>query len=359
MSGTKRWLDVNPKDWYYRSVLEADRIYLDPMKKVTLFSGKLYNKFLTGKNRVVYNFTTTEGQTEFKIAGYKPDSRETVVVYVDGVPYPPTKLAKDKITVGFPLAGGKQVSVALSGVVAMHQGDHTPANCATYPLTSTCTLAYPTKKLEMSDKYVFDLRYSLNEIVVSMGTKLRRVNVTLRTGETVQSGLQRTIGWEDDCFTIINGILYVSYNLNNFPVTVNYNYKSGATIKNRQRERQVPTSKCVMYNDRFFPNITITRSEFFVLLQRMRVNYYNRYTDRGYSTVSIAKTQRFIADRSKITGKWYDDDVLNILDEKFNDGCYVFPLYEDETFQPEVCVTRAESIVYLHRFTEWALERFR
>lgn len=357
--GTKRWLDVSPKDWFYRSVLEADRIFLDPMKTTTLFSGKLYNKFVTGKNRAVYNFTTTEGQTEFKINGYKPDSRETVVVYIDGVPYPPTKLEKGKVHVGFPIAGGKQISIALSGVVAMHEGDHTPANCQTYPLTDSCTLAYPSKKLEMADKYVFDLRYSLNEIVVCMGQKLKRVNVDLQGGETVQAALQRTIGYQDNCFTIIKGVLYVSYNLNNFPVQVNYNYKSGAVIKNRQKEKQVPTSKCVMYNDRFFPEITITRAEFFVLLQRMRLNFYSRYTDRGYSANVVAKTERYIKDRNKIVGKWYDVDVLNILDEKFNDGCYVFPLYEDETFQPEVCVTRAEAIVYLHRFTEWALERFR
>lgn len=356
---TKRWLDVNPQDWFYRPVLEADRIYLDPMKTISLFNGKLYNKFTTGKNRAVYNFTTTEGQTVFPIKNYKPDSRETVVVYIDGIPNNPSKLESGKVTIGFPIAGGKEVSVFLSGVTAMYDGSADPNDCHVYPLTDTCKLAYPSKKLDMEKSYVFDTRYSLNEVVTCMGMKLRRVNIALKTGETAQSGLTRTIAYQDNCFCILNGILYVSYNLNNFPVQVNYNYKAGAVIKNRQKEKQVPTSKCVMYNDKFFPKITVTRGEFFVLLDRMRANFYNKYTDRGYTANTSATTERHIADRAKIVGKWYDTEVLNILDEKFNDGCFVFPLYEDDTFQAEVCVTRAEAIVYLHRFTEWALERFR
>ncbi|MGG3797725.1 hypothetical protein [Metabacillus fastidiosus] len=356
---TQRWIDVSPKHWFYRNVLEVDRLYLDHKKENTVIQGKLYNKFITGKSRTVHNFTTTEGQTSFKIKNYKPDSRELVIIYIDGVPYPPSKLESGIVHVGFPMAGGKEVSVYLSGVVDMKKGDHTPANCQTYPLTDTCELAYPSKKLEMAGRYVFSPYYSLNEIVVCMGKKLKRVNVMVANGESIQAALTRTIGHKRDCFTIIQGTLYVSYNLNGFPLLVNYNYKSGAVIKNRQKEKVVATSKCAMYNDRFFPEITVPRAEFFVILQRLRVNLYNKFTDRGYQPKVVAKTERYLADRNKIVGKWYDEDVLNILDEKFNDGCYVFPLYEDDSFQPEVCVTRAEAVVYLHRFMEWALERFR
>lgn len=247
MSGTFKWVDISPKDWYYRSVLESDRIYLDSKKEETLISGKQYNKFISGKARGVYNFTTTEGQTKFKVSGYKPDSREKVVVYVEGVPYPPTKLAKDYVHVGFPMTAGKDVSVYLSGVLSEHKGDHTNSNCLTYPLVDTCTVAYPSKKLEMKDKYVFDVRYSLNEYAVCLNKKLTRVNVTKHASESTVGALKRTIGDKPDCFTIIEGVLYVSHNLNGFPVYINYNYKSGAVIKNRQREKQVPTSKCSVY----------------------------------------------------------------------------------------------------------------
>lgn len=359
MAGAKRWLDVDPSDWFYRPVLESQRIYLDPSKEETLFSGKLYNKFKTGKSRGVFNFTTTEGQTKFKIDGYKPDSRETVIIYIDGVPTPPSKLEKNYVHIGYPMAGDKEVSVYLSGVIDMKEGDHTPDNCATTPLTRSCSLRYPRKELEMKDAYLFDLRYSLNEYAVCLGRKLKRVNVQPANNESVESALRREFGNKDDLFTIIDGVLYVSYNLNEFPVLVNYNYKAGAIIKNRQREKVVPKSKCAMYSDMFFPEIEVTRAEFFVLLQKMRKNLYHKFTDRGYHPNTVENTERYIKDRGKIVGKWYDEDVLNILDEKFLDGCYVFPLYEDETFQPDVCVTRAEAVVYLHRFSEWSLERFR
>lgn len=29
----KRWLDVGPKDWFYRAVLETDNIFIDTKKK--------------------------------------------------------------------------------------------------------------------------------------------------------------------------------------------------------------------------------------------------------------------------------------------------------------------------------------
>jgi hypothetical protein len=196
-------------------------------------------------------------------------------------------------------------------------------------------------------------------MAVCMNQKLKRVNVTLLPNETVDQALKRVIGYKRDLFTIIGGVLYTSFNLNQFPVYVNYNYKAGAAVKYRQREKVVPKSTCPAYNDVFFPGITVYRSEFFSLLQRMRKNLYNRYTDRGYVANDVTNTERFIRDKADIVGKWYAEDVLNILDEKFQDGCYVFPLYEDDTFKPEVCVTRAEAVVYLHRFIEWALERFR
>lgn len=355
----KKYIDVDPKDWYYRVITEAQNIFLDPKKEETLFSDVLHNKFIKGKSRGVFNFTSKEGQTQFKIKNYKPDSRERVIVYVDGVPYPPSKLAKGVVTIGAPLSGGHEVCIAITGVVSMHEGDETTKGCGTYPLTNTCTLSYPVKKLSKQSKYVFDTRYSLNEVCVCMGKKLKRVNVKVGNGESKNNALRKAIGNKNDCFTIIDGYLYVSYNLNNFPMQVNYNYKRGAVIKNLQKEKVVPTSKCVMYNDRFFPDATLTRAQFFSLLQRMRRSLYNKFTDRTYVPNLADNTDRYIKDRSKIIGKWYDEDVLNILDEKFNDGCYVFPLYEDDTFQPEVCVTRAEAVVYLNRFTEWALERFR
>lgn len=355
----KRWIDVKPTDWYYRSLLEAERIYIDDNREENFLIPKYYNKFITGKSRKVYNFKTKEGQTSFKIAGYKPDSREVVLVYIDGVPIEPSKLVKDYVYIGYPLSAGKYVSVFLSGVVDMHKGDGTIEDCQTYPLLDTTKPIHPKKAVEKKEDHIFNAGYLTKEKAVCMGKVLKRINVEPYAVETDDMAVRRAIADKDDCYTILNGVLYVSYNLNGFPVSVSYNYKKGALIKYRKYELLVPTSTKVQYDDRFFPTITVSRGEFFAQLQNLRKNLYERFTDRPYVSNHIDTLSRDISDRDKIIGKWYDIDVLNILEEKFLDGCYVFPLYDDDTFLPEVCVTRAECVVYMHRFIEWASERFR
>lgn len=356
---TKRWVDVEPNHWYYRSVLESDRIFMDAMKEQNLFGGKVYNKFVSGHERRVVNFLSTEGQTKFEVPNYTPHSKEDVFIYIEGVLTVPSKLEVGWVHLGNPISGDVNVTIYFSGVPAIKES--TDDDCREYPQTTGCAVQYPSADLQEKLDYVFDIRYSLNEVVTCMGRKLKRVNVNKGSAEPVQAALERGLGHHNDRFTIIDGVLYVSYNLNGFPVLVNYNYLDPVdnVVKNRQGEVAIPESPCALYNDRFFANITITKAEFFVILQRMRENLYHRYTDRGYVSNTVNNTERIVKDRDQIVGKWYDRDVLNILDEKFLDGCYVFPLYSDDTFEPNSCVTRAEAIVYLHRFTEWSLERFR
>ena len=363
-----RWIDVDPNDWFYRSVIEASRIYLDPHKEKPLFEALPYNQFYQPRPRQVYVFNSEEGQTEFKLDGFKPLKDMRVFVFIDGVPIEPAKQEEGKIHLPNPVAGDREVVVWVTGVPHLGstpcdptQKDCLEGTCREYPRVLNCSPKYPSADLSQKDNYVFDIRYSLNEVAILFGKKLKRVNVQVREGETVQKALERAIGLKDDCFTIINGTIYVSYNLNGFPISVNYNYFNTETnmVHNLQGEKVIPESNCALYTDRFFPDIYMTRAQFFVVLQRMRENLYNRYTDRGYKSTHPDFTERPIKDKATILKGDYAEDVLNILDEKFLDGCYVFPLYEDGTFDPERCITRAEAVVYLHRFIEWALERFR
>jgi hypothetical protein len=136
---------------------------------------------------------------------------------------------------------------------------------------------------------------------------------------------------------------------------VEYNYKGANGQILHTSETVIPSTDVVAWNDRFFPDVVMQKAEFMVLLQRIRLNIYNRFTDRDYTV--IANNERNIPDINY--GKWYSDDLFDILNEKYLDGCYVFPLYEDDTFAPDSCISRAEAVTYLHRFIEWALERFR
>lgn len=349
------WIDINPRQWFYRSVLEAKRIYLDKDKEVSIFNSYPYNVFETGKERRVEVFISDEGQKEFEIPGFIPDPRMEVLVYIDGALVFPSHLENDYVHLPNPIAGGKEVIIVISGVPAMRQD----SPCRQVPHTDECSPRYPSAVLSQSGNYTFNINYSPNEVAVALGRTLKRVNVQVAPNETIQQALERVIGLNTYQFTVINGVVYVSYHLKDIPLTINYNYMDGGVVKHMIGERITPTSDCVLYNDRFFPDVNTTRAEFLVLLDRVRENLYNRYTDRGYVSTASHLLTRDIKDIDDILSRWYAEPLLNILNEKYLDGCYVFPLYEDGRFVPEDCITRAEAVVYLHRFTEWALERFR
>ncbi|MGG1263853.1 hypothetical protein [Brevibacillus laterosporus] len=343
-----RWIDVNPYQWFYRDVLDATRLNLDPISGNTLFDGMTYNAFVTGKGRIVKSYVSTENQIEFALPGYVPSTDNPVIAYVEGIPtFVETEV--DKVFMPNPLSAGLEVVLIATGVPKL-----TKEGCRLIPYTLTRG-EYPSADLSHKSEYVFDFALSLNEVAMALGRKVKRIQLYLSPGQSVQDALYDQVYYKTSVFAIVNGTLYTSYDLNNIPVTVEYNYRKMDGGLFHTSEKVIPTAKIVGYNDRFFPDIVMTRSEFLVTLQRIRKNLYNRFTDREYQV--IANNERNIKDLP--LNQWYSEDCLDMLNEKFLDGCYVFPLYEDYTFNPEGCITRAEAVVYLHRFIEWALERYR
>jgi len=345
-----RWIDVSPYDWYYRDVLDAARLYLsvDQSDTETLFNSIPYNKFVAGKERIVRSYISTENQIEFPLPGYVPSDDNPVYCYVDGVPVN-VETDVDKVYLPNPISAGLQVVVMAMGV-PYYETD----TCRKAPVLVQAGI-YPSAELAHKSKYTFDINYSLNEIATAMGQKLRRIELERYPGETVQEAMRRQVGYDRNVFTIVDGVLYTSYEYWNIPVTVQYNYKGANDQILHTAETVIPTSEVVVWNDRFFPKVNLMRGEFMVLLQRMRLNLYRRFTDREY--VPYAVNERNIPDIPD--GQWWTEDLMDILHEKYLDGCYVFPLYADGTFNPSGCITRAEAVTYLHRFIEWALERFR
>ena len=360
-----KWIDVEPSDWFYRSVVEADRIYLDIDRKETLMGGMLYSHL--DKSRVVDIFTSKEGQKKFESEGIEKYGG-VHFVYVDGVKMEPSKVEDGIVHLPNPIAGGKEVIVYQSGKPQMKKESCYPdqekcvkGECKHYPVRIWgCDGQYPSADLSRKGDYVFDLYYSLNEMAVSVGSKLKRKNVQVREDEDLGDALERVLGHEHNVFTIIDGVIYTSWNLKKFPVYVNYNYydSEDGRVHNMQGERVIPDGACNLFSDRFFPYIEMTREEFVLELQKMRMNFYHRFTDKEYGKTVNSISKRKIEDKGDL--HWdYGDSVLDMLDEQYLDGCYVIPLYEDDTFEPKTCITRAEVIVFLNRFVEWALERFR
>lgn len=343
-----QWVDVSPYAWYYRDVLDASRLRLDPNDNKTLFESIPYNAFKPGKGRIVKSYISTENQIEFPLPGYVPSDDNPVYCYVEGVPVQ-VETDKDKVFLPNPISAGLEVVVMAMGVPDLRQEGCHLTPYMVHPGT------YPSAELKHKAEYVFNINYHLNEVATALGRKLRRIDLNLNPGEPVQDAMRAKVGYDRNVFTIVNGVLYTSFELWNIPITVEYNYRGANGQIMHTSEKVIPTSQIVGWNDRFFPDVTLLRAEFMALLQRIRKNLYNRFTDRVYEPV--LNNERNIKDIP--LDKWYSEDLLDILNEKYLDGCYVFPLYEDNTFNPEGCITRAEAVTYLHRFIEWALERFR
>ncbi|MFF2889456.1 hypothetical protein [Paenibacillus sp. NPDC057967] len=346
----KRWIDVDPLDWYYRDTLEASRLKTDGTGLMDVVSGMTYNVFKTGHGRIVKRFITISGQKEFLVPDYKYHADNPMFVLVNGLEVLPEKIADGKITMSNPLTEGIEVVCIAYGIP-----DRKDIGCVNTPYNGAADYRMPHATLKYATTYHFNLSNPPESCTV-LGVKLKRMIVTVNTGSDAGVVIRNAMGFKRDVFVIHKGEVYLPYMYNGFPAVIGYNAKING-VNRRTSETVIVESPRVTYNDRFFGDVRIRRGDFFGLLSRIYINIHNRYTDTTFAYNAVP--QRYIKDKAAIEAQWYKNDVLTLLDEKFHDGCYVFPLYADDTFEPEACITRAECVVFLSRFIEWITEKYR
>lgn len=346
----KRWIDVDPLDWFYRDALEVSRMKTDVTGERDVVSGMTYNEFVKGYERVVKRFVTIDSQQEFLIPEYKYHKENPIFVIVNGVEVLPETVEEGKVTMSNPMTAGIEVVCIAYGRPA-----YKDIGCVYSPFNECAVYRLPSADLKYKATYFFNISNSPETCTV-LGVKLKRVIVKVNVGEDADVKVRNAVGFKRDVFVVHKGKVYLPYMYNGFPAVIGYN----ATIKGVPRhklETIIVESDCVSLNDRFFPNVRIRRGDFFALMSRMYENLHNRYTDRPFSYNSAP--QREVTDKDNIEANWYRKDVLTLLDEKFHDGCYVFPLYIDGKFEPESCITRAEAVTFLNRFIECMTEKYR
>lgn len=346
------WIDVDPLDWFYRDMLDMARLGLDAPSEHSFIEGMPYDTFEQGHERMIKRFVTSDGQQEFVIPGYQMHIDNPVSVLVAGVQVQPEKVENEKITMPNPLPGGLEVVCIAYGRPAYQEDGcvHRP-----YVETDESVISLPSSTLSMAVDYQDQTKYQ-PETVTVLGTKLKRLPVKVLSEEDPSEAIKKAFGFRQDVFAIHQGMVYLPFNYNGFPVLVGYNYQEAGSVQFKQ-ENVVVSTDHARYHNRFFPNVRMKRAQFLVLLQQMRVDIYNRYTDRGLE--SSTYPPRTLQDRSSFSGQWYEQAVMDLVSEQFLDGSYVFPLYENNMLDPEKCITRAEATVFLNRFIEWALEKFR
>ncbi|OBR67745.1 hypothetical protein A7K91_08400 [Paenibacillus oryzae] len=346
----KRWIDVDPLDWYYRDTLEATRLKTDGSADFDVINGMTYNVFKPGYGRVVKRFVTVSGQKEFLVPDYTYHSSNPLFVMVNGIEVLPEKVEDGKVTMTNPLSEGIEVVCVSYGIP-----DRKDIGCVNAPYNGTGNYRLPHATLKHKTAYKFSLG-NPPETCTVLGVKLKRMIVDVKAGADAAIVIRDAVGFKRDKFVIHNGEIYLPYLYNGFPAVIGYN----AIIGGRNRhttETVIVESGSVTYNDRFFGDVRIRRGDFFGLLSRIWMNLHNRYTDKPFAYKTTAS--RYIKDKAAIEAQWYKNDVLTLLEEKYGDGNYVFPLYANDSFEPESCITRAECVVFLNRFIEWITEKYR
>lgn len=345
----EQWIDVDPMDWFYRDALEISRINTR-LDGNPIYGGMTYNVYKEGHERIVKRFVTTEGQQEFLVPGYNPHPDDPVYLIVGGVEVAPESVEAGKVTLSQPLSGGIEVLFVSYGIPDIKR-----VGCVDSPYEGCHDRKNPSADLKYKSTYFFSLNYKPETCTV-LGRKLKRLIVNIKPGDDVDDKIKTYLGDRKDVFVIHAGRVYLPYMYKDFPASIGYNAKIKG-VNRFTNEKVVVKSDCVRYNDRLFPNVRILRGEFFALMARMLENIHHRFTDSKYST--NPHPVRNVVDSPSWKQRWYADDTLSLLDEKFSDGCYVFPLYADDRFEPEECMTRAEAVTYLNRFIEWVTETYR
>lgn len=406
------WNDVSVSDEFYRHVIEAERIKIEGKP---LFSGIVYNVFENGYSRITQNFITSANQSVFVLSDYTYNVDNPPYVFINGVQTRSFTATGSTITLSSGLSAGLNVLIYTLGIPKKSLNTETfvaTANQYEFQLSyvNSSTLGYIkvylnnvetddfnlyTSTLSLSSavtqgtivKVIYQGQESIDyynrptnspdvyypdyfihmytfdkengESLVINNKVLKRVShnidpsiINLDTKE-VQSKIFDLLGYDTDKYLMVGNQLVIPYNYNKYPVHFTHSYPYGG-LNLVKTETYYPYSNNVSYTDRFFPEVTMFRWEFFLLLYKISKSFYSRFSEN--SIYHNSENERNITDYADIRSK---EQVMTILNEKFIDGCYVIPLYSDNSIKTNENITRAEAVTYLNRFIEWSIERFR
>lgn len=279
-----RFLDVTSNRWYYNEIVEASNIILEDGKP--LIEGIPYNVFESGKPFIYKEFKATAGQKEFVLdKAITPTSDNPLFVYINGVQTVYKELSsegdKTKVILYSGVPENNIVAFASYGVPKVDEFGR-PTQ------TSGESIRYPNKRLSGYVNYYYNpFHRDKREYVSAFGKYLRRANITQEEWDLDptkrQEVLRKHIGHNSDVYFIApDGILHVPYNMNGVTCKVTYLTNEGYIKVNT--EEVTPITDTVLHLNRVFPDANITRAEAFVLIDRLRRTFYERFSDTKAAT---------------------------------------------------------------------------
>lgn len=279
-----KWIDVTPEKWYYNEMVEASNIYLEDGEP--LITGIPYNVFEDGSPYIYREIKATGGQTSFQLdVKVVPTNDNPLYVYIDGIQTVYKTVNNNGVNTTVELFQG----VREGGTVSFASYGKPKINSFGRP-TSTGNTIYPNYTLTKAGNYVRNTSNSqYYEYVYAFGKQLKRAaipEVEWNSETNKQKVLRKYLRYETDIYYISpDGVIHLPYSLNGVSCKVVYATNEGFIKKNT--EDFVPQSNSVVQVDRAFPRAWMTRAEGFVLLNRLRMTFYGRYTDHEAITNNL------------------------------------------------------------------------
>lgn len=291
------FLDVAPGSRYYDEIMEATNTILYDGEP--LLSGVNYSRFEKNSPYMYIERDAKKNQTIYTFVGIKikPTDDNPLMVYADGIPwgYKSTEIVDGNTKVKLHMAAkaGVLLTFVSAGIPLLNPNGR--------PKLLNRKPYYPAQLLEHADQYVW-WPDGHREYISVYGKRLKRLTIDPLYDawpKKYDLGLEndiarKYIGKKTDVYLISDtGRIYLPWNLEGVRVTMVYSYnkkgkKGPLTLKNvvSVQENKAPMAGGKLHedydvyrNDRFFPDMYITRAEMVIALARLRRDIQARYTD--------------------------------------------------------------------------------
>lgn len=407
-----KFIDVNPADWFYKDVYDLSLIEVGDEKFI---QGIPYNQFKKGKEVLDYEVVNTvSNQIEFTInQEINPSSENPLVVFIDGITTGVDDIkvvngqTKVKLVRGVP-AGAKvrfwyagepllrayvvkdrvnlysNYSESSSIVATVNKGTSLTYNrmipntnwyevyyngtlvyvktneCRVIPApVSTYEVEFPNAPLSLPTGFYYDydpFNYMYPEIVKWRGIQLKRVE---SKDKLSYDGLEYCIDYDDIDLSSLR--LYTTYALNNEPIQATFIIKNDYGVMKWTTLTVTVHSDKIIYTNRFFPNLNMSRLEVFILMYRTL-----KYLIQKHSLLSLFdETPGFVSRFSDIQREldasypnfpWWWKYICPLEKLQLSNGAYILNGDDKGNLNIDYPVTRAELAALVNRLRKYIIE---
>lgn len=401
-------IDINPSNWYFQDITEFNNISLyNGMEYIPSISGIPYNQF----NSPALDYVTVNTSVTSEIylpTIISPTEDNPVKVWVNNIEQTVlTAVTRDNVTV---LNIAREMSVG-SDIRVIFNGEPKYRVLVSVPIGITVKLyssdLSQSRDLVNGESFIYyntddgiaaynvyteEFGGTLGKIYISQYARKTTVgtsgdvyyplfSIDIPSGNTYYydpynsvfsekctiNGVQlKRIDDLDDMdetsYRVASGNLFVHYSLNNEIVELTFMVKNSAgtirTVTNRKRVH----SDSMLYTNRFFPDMHVTRAEIITFLDRMRLDFLSRYTDFN-PTFNYGRVSRFTDIQTTLDNSlddpWWWQHLKYMEKLKMPDGSYLISGYPDGELKIDLLVSRADAVVLLDKFRTWCIESFK